>query len=212
MENKENVNMLAFEDDLVADGYKLIAGMDETGRGPLAGAVYTAMVIMPLESDKIIQGVNDSKKLTENQREMLFDKITKTAIAYSICPIDEHIIDDVNILNATKLGMQQCLKSINIKPDYCLVDFVSGLNLDIPFKTIVKGDAKSYSIACASILAKVARDRYMKEQSNLYPNFGFDKHKGYGTKLHYQMIKKYGTLPIHRKSFLKNLGEHIGND
>ena len=211
METKENNNMLAFENELIADGYKLIAGMDEAGRGPLAGAVYAAMVIMPLEQEKIIQGVNDSKKLTEKQREELFEKIIKTAIAYVICPVDEQTIDEINILNATRLGMQECLKLINVKPEFCLVDYVNCLSLDKPFKTIIKGDAKSYSIACASILAKVARDRYMKEQSNLYPNFGFDKHKGYGTKLHYEMIEKYGTLPIHRKSFLKNLGEHIGN-
>ena len=210
METKENINMYAFENELLADGYKLIAGMDEAGRGPLAGAVYTAMVIMPLDTEKIIQGVNDSKKLTEKQREKLFDEITKTAIAYAICPVDEQTIDEVNILNATRLGMQECLNNIKVKPDFCLVDYVNGLALDKPFKTIIKGDAKSYSIACASILAKVARDRYMQEMSKTYPNFGFEKHKGYGTKLHYEMIEKFGTLPIHRKSFLKNLGEHIG--
>ena len=212
METKEKVNMLTFENELISDGYKLIAGMDEAGRGPLAGCVYTAMVIMPLDSDKIITGVNDSKKLTAKQREILFDEIIKTAISFVICPIDEQKIDEVNILNATKLGMQECLKQIKVKPDFCLVDYVNGFSMDAPFKTIVKGDAKSYSIACASILAKVARDKYMVEISKEYPCFGFERHKGYGTKLHYQMIEKYGVLPIHRKSFLKNLGEHIGNN
>ncbi|MBE7082726.1 MAG: ribonuclease HII [Clostridiales bacterium] len=196
---------LNYERELLSNGYKLIAGMDEAGRGPLAGAVYTAMVIMPLEEDKIIQGVNDSKKLSQKAREELFDKIINTAIAYAICPVDEKTIDDINILNATKLGMQNCLKQIKIKPDYCLVDYVPNLSLDCPNKTIVKGDEKSYSIACASILAKVARDKYITELGAKYPMYQFEKHKGYGTKLHYQMLDKYGASEIHRKSFLKKL-------
>lgn len=190
-----------YENELIKDGYKLIAGMDEAGRGPLAGAVFTAMVIMPL--DDIIEGVDDSKKLTIQKRQELFDKITKKAIAYTICSVDEKTIDKINILEATKLGMKNCLNNINIKPDYCLVDYVSGLKLDCQYKCLIKGDGKSYSIACASILAKVARDKYITLLAKKYPQYGFDKHKGYGTKLHYQMLEKYGKCEIHRDSFLK---------
>lgn len=203
--------MLEFENELQSCGYKIIAGMDEAGRGPLAGAVYTAMVIMPLESEKIIEGVNDSKQLSSSKRLELFEKIKNTAIAYAICSVDEKVIDEINILEATKLAMQNCLKEINIKPEYCLVDYVANLNLDCEFRTIIKGDAKSYSIACASILAKVARDNYMHELSKKYPMYLFDKHKGYATKQHYEKIKEYGISEVHRKSFLKNIGEHIGN-
>ena len=202
--------MFTYEKEKIEEGYNLIGGMDEAGRGPLAGAVYTAMCIMPLDEDKLIEGVNDSKKLTPKKRLELFEKIKQTAIAYSIVEVGEKEIDEVNILEATKLGMQRCLANINIKPDYCLVDYVAGLKLDVPFKTIVKGDAKSYSIACASILAKVARDLYMEDLAKVYPNYAFGQHKGYATKLHYEMIGKYGISPVHRKSFLKNLEEHIG--
>ena len=201
--------MLTYEKQKLADGYKIIAGMDEAGRGPLAGAVFTAMCIMPLDDDRIIEGVNDSKQLTEKKRVELFEKIKKTAIAYEIVAVNEKEIDDINILEATKLGMQRCLNNIKIKPDFCLVDYVAGLKLNVPFQTIIKGDAKSYSIACASILAKVARDEYMKELAKMFPQYAFEKHKGYATKLHYQMIGKYGVSPVHRKSFLKNLEEHI---
>lgn len=202
--------MFTYENELKKEGYKLIAGMDEAGRGPLAGAVYTAMCIMPLEEDKILDGVDDSKKLTPQKRDELFDKIRQTAIAYVICPIDENVIDEINILQATRLGMETCLDKINIKPDFCLVDYVNGLNLRVPFKTIVKGDANSYSIACASILAKVARDRYMEELDKKFPNYAFAQHKGYGTKQHYELLRKYGACSAHRKSFIKNLEAHIG--
>lgn len=203
--------MYEYEEELIKQGYKFIAGMDEAGRGPLAGSVYIAMVIMPLSKDKLIDGINDSKKLSPKKRQELYEKIKQTAISYVICPIDEKTIDEINILEATKKGMEECLQKISIKPDYCLVDYVSSLELNCPFETIVKGDAKSYSIACASILAKVARDKYMEELAQKYPEYQFEKHKGYGTKLHYQMIEKYGVSDIHRKSFLKNLGEHFGN-
>lgn len=204
--------MLEFENECERDGYKLIAGMDEAGRGPLAGAVYTVMCIMPLGKDDIIEGVNDSKALTEKKREELFEKIINKAIAYKIVAVDEKTIDNINILEATKVGMQKCLEEISVKPDFVLVDYVAKLNLNVPFKTIVKGDAKSYSIACASILAKVARDKYICEMSKKYPNYALEKHKGYATKLHYELILKYGISPIHRKSFLKNLDEHIKKD
>ena len=200
--------MLTYEKQKEQEGYKLIAGMDEAGRGPLAGSVYTAMVIMPLSEDKIIEGVNDSKKLTPKKRDELFEKIKQTAIAYVIFPVDEKIIDEINILEATRMGMKKCYDEISVKPDYCLVDYVNGLKLDCPFETIVKGDAKSYSVACASILAKVARDKYMEEIDKKFPMYQFAKHKGYGTKLHYEMLKEFGVCEIHRKSFLKNLEEH----
>ena len=202
--------MLIYEKEKLKEGYKLIAGMDEAGRGPLAGAVFVAMCIMPLNKDKIIKGVNDSKKLSPVKREELFEKIKQIAISYSICSVDEKEIDNINILEATKLGMQKCLEQIKIKPDYCLVDYVAKLNLNTQFQTIVKGDAKSYSVACASILAKVARDKYMENLAKEYPNYAFDKHKGYPTKLHYDLISKYGISPVHRKSFLKNINKHIG--
>lgn len=202
--------MLEYENKYKSQGYKLIAGMDEAGRGPLAGAVFTAMCIMPLGEGDIIEGVDDSKKLTIKKRDELYEKIKEKAIAYIICSVDEKTIDKINILEATKLGMSNCLEKIDVKPDVCLVDYVAKLQLNVPFETIVKGDAKSYSIACASILAKVARDRYMDEIDKQYPNYELSKHKGYATKLHYELIKKYGVSPIHRKSFLKNLDEHIG--
>lgn len=197
--------MLEFEKELKTQNYKLIAGMDEAGRGPLAGPLFTAMVIMPLNDEDIIDGINDSKKLSPKKRLILYEKIKEKAISYKVELINESAIDNINILNADKLGMNNCFKNISIKPDYCLVDFVPHLDLPCPHKEIVKGDSKSYSIACASILAKVERDKYMEEIALKYPEYHFEKHKGYGTKLHYEMINKYGICPIHRKSFLKNL-------
>lgn len=182
---------------------RLIAGIDEAGRGPLAGPVVYACVIMPLEKDKIIEGVNDSKKLSEKKREMLFEKILATAIAYSIIEIDVKTIDEINILNATKLGMKKALENIKIKPDIVLIDAVK-IETDIVQENIIKGDAKSYNIASASILAKVYRDRLMEKLAVEYPEYGFEKHKGYGTKLHIENLKKYGKTPIHRKTFIKN--------
>lgn len=202
--------MLTYENQKIKEGYKLIAGMDEAGRGPLAGAVFCAICIMPISPDKIIEAVNDSKKLTPQKRLELYKKIKQTAIDYKVCMVAEDVIDNINILEATKCGMAQCLDKIQTKPDFVLVDYVAKLNLSTPFETIVKGDALSYNIACASILAKVERDLYMDELDKSYPNYQFSKHKGYATKLHYELIKKYGVSPVHRKSFLKNLEEHIG--
>lgn len=182
---------------------KLIAGIDEAGRGPLAGPVVCACVIMPLEKGKIIEGVNDSKKLSAKKREMLFEKILATAIAYSIIEIDVKTIDEINILNATKLGMKKALEKLKIKPDIVLIDAVK-IETDIVQENIIKGDAKSYNIASASILAKVYRDRLMEKLSVEYPEYGFEKHKGYGTKLHIENLKMYGKTPIHRKTFIKN--------
>lgn len=181
----------------------LIGGIDEAGRGPLAGPVVCAMVIMPLDEDKIIDGINDSKKLTEKKREILFDKIINTAIAYDIEEVDNIKIDEINILNATKLGMMQCVENIEIKPDLILIDAVK-LDVQIPTDSLIKGDAKSYNIACASIIAKVYRDRLMKDFDKKYPEYNFAKHKGYGTKEHIENLKKYGKCEIHRNSFIKH--------
>lgn len=181
----------------------LVAGIDEAGRGPLAGPVAVACVIMPLDSDKIIEGINDSKKLTEKKRNLLFEEIKKVAIDYKIVLIDEKTIDEINILNATKLGMKNALNGLKNKPYCVLVDAVK-IDTDIVQENIIHGDALSYNIAAASILAKVIRDRLMEEYAKKYPEYFFEKHKGYGTKLHIEMLKKYGKCEIHRDSFIKN--------
>ena len=193
--------MFDYESECLNLGYKLIAGMDEAGRGPLAGPVCVAIAIMPLEKDKIIEGINDSKKLSEKKREALFEKIINTAISYHIEFVDEKTIDNINILNATKLGMHKCINSIDVRPDMVLIDAVK-LDTDIPTKSIIKGDALSYNIACASILAKVSRDRYILSLDEKYPMYNFKKHKGYGTTEHIENLKKYGPCPVHRKTFI----------
>lgn len=193
--------MFDFENRYLASGCKLIAGIDEAGRGPLAGPVAVAIAIMPLDKDSIIEGVNDSKKLSEKKREALYDQIVDKAIAYHVELVDEDTIDSINILNATKLGMLTCLEVIDPKPDITLIDAVK-LDTEYPTESIIKGDALSYSIACASILAKVTRDRLMLELDEKYPEYGFKKHKGYGTKAHIEALKKYGKCPIHRNSFI----------
>lgn len=184
----------------------LVAGLDEAGRGPLAGPVVVAAVIMPLDSDKIIEGINDSKKLTAKKREELYEKIKTTAIDYVITEIDEKTIDEINILQATKLGASKCIKGFKAEPFIVLAD---ALNFDSPYpiESIIKGDAKSYNIAAASILAKVYRDRLMLEYDKVYPEYGFAAHKGYGTKNHINALKKYGKCAIHRESFIKNFVE-----
>ena len=191
--------MFEYEDKYKSLG--LVAGMDEAGRGPLAGPVVCACVIMPLEKEKLIDGINDSKKLSPKKREELFEKIVKTAISYSIVEVDEKTIDRINILQATKLGMKKALESLSVKPAIVLIDAVK-LDIDIKQENIIKGDAKSYNIASASILAKVYRDRLMVKLSKDYPEYHFDKHKGYGTKEHIDALKKYGKCPIHRDSFI----------
>lgn len=183
---------------------KTVAGVDEAGRGPLAGPVVCACAVMPLEADKIIEGINDSKKLTEKKREELYDKIISRALSYSIVAIDEKIIDNINILNATKLGMKKAVEDLKIKPDIVLTDAVK-IDITLPQENIIKGDAKSYNIAAASILAKVYRDRLMKTLSQKYPNYNFAKHKGYGTKEHIENIRKYGKCEIHRVTFIKKI-------
>jgi len=183
-----------------------ICGVDEAGRGPLCGPVAVAAVIMP--EGLIIEGVNDSKKLSEKKREELFDIIMENAISYSIVFEDEKTIDEINILNATLQAMEKAINSLNPKADFALIDGNRSKGITIPCKTVVKGDSLSHSIACASILAKVSRDRLLLEYDKMYPEYGFKAHKGYGTKAHYEAIEKYGILPIHRRSFLKKiLGE-----
>lgn len=181
---------------------KLIAGVDEAGRGPLAGPVVCACVIMPMESEKIIEGVNDSKKLSAKKREELFDKIVDIAISYSIVEIDEKKIDEIDILQATKLGMKRAVENLKVMPDLVLVDAVK-IDVALPQENIIKGDALSYNIAAASILAKVHRDRMMENFDMKYPEYGFAKHKGYGTKAHIEALKKYGKCEIHRETFIK---------
>lgn len=180
-----------------------ICGIDEAGRGPLAGPVVVASVIMPRES--MIEGVNDSKKVSEKKREELYDKIIEEAISYGVGIIDHEQIDELNILNATKLGLTTSLQELDTKPNLILVDALNKIDtLGIPYKSIIKGDALCYSISCASIIAKVTRDRIMREWDEIYPMYGFEKHKGYGTAFHIQAIKEYGLCPIHRRSFTKN--------
>lgn len=200
--------MWEYENKKKENGYKNIAGVDEAGRGPLAGPVFAACVILP--EGCVINGINDSKKLSEKKREELFDEITKKAISYSIASVDEKIIDEVNILNATHIAMNKAVETMEILPDFVLIDGNSIKNMTIPHKTVVKGDAKSINIAAASILAKVSRDRYICEVAEKYPQYEFEKHKGYGTKVHTDALKKYGPCKIHRRTFLKKiLGEDI---
>lgn len=197
------MDWLLYENEKYNEGYKIICGVDEAGRGPLAGPVYSAAVI--LEKGQTIEGVNDSKKLSEKKRELLFDKIINDCKDYSIGTASEKEIDELNILQATFLAMKRAVDGLSVKPDCALVDGNQIPNLDCDVTTVVKGDSKSESIAAASILAKVSRDRYMLEMAEKYPQYGFEKHKGYGTKLHYEMIEKYGICDIHRKTFLKKV-------
>ena len=180
---------------------KIVCGVDEAGRGPLAGPVFAAAVILP--TDREIEGLNDSKKLTEKKRDLLFDKIKEEAIDYCIASVDEKTIDEINILQATFLAMRNAVNGLKIKPDIALIDGNQPPKLSIAEKTIIKGDSLSASIAAASILAKVSRDRFLLELDKQYPEYCFAKHKGYGTKLHYEMLDKYGISPVHRMSFLK---------
>ena len=196
--------MFKYEEKYLSEGYKILAGMDEAGRGPLAGPVVCACVVMPLENNKIIDGVNDSKKLSAKKRDELYDKIISTAICYKIVEVDNKTIDKINILNATKLGMSNCVNTMDINIDMLLVDAVNGLDVKCKYLPIIKGDAKSYLIACASILAKVYRDRLMQKFDEKYPVYNFKKHKGYGTKEHIGNLKKYGKCEIHRDTFIKH--------
>ena len=196
-------NLKEHEKILHEKGFKNICGIDEAGRGPLAGPVVIASVIMP--EDSMIEGVNDSKKVSEKKREAIYEQILEEAISYGVAIIGQDEIDDINILNATKKGLTMSLKELSIKPDLILVDALEHIDtLGIPYEPIIKGDAKAYSISAASIIAKVTRDRIMREWAEVYPQYGFDAHKGYGTAKHIAAIKENGICPIHRKTFTKN--------
>lgn len=212
--------MKAHEDALRQRGYKYIAGVDEVGRGPLAGPVVAAAVVLPEDFD--VLGIDDSKKLSEKKREELFDVICEKAVAYGIGMADERVIDEINILQATKQAMREAVgkldedlrraaaedprpQTVGIYVDYILFDAVKIEELDIPQDSIIKGDAKVLSIAAASIIAKVTRDRMMKAYAEEYPGYAFEKNKGYGTKAHYEGLRAQGMCPIHRRTFLKNL-------
>ena len=180
-----------------------ICGIDEAGRGPLAGPVVVASVIM--KPDSFLEGVNDSKKVSEKKRETLYEQIIEEAVSYSVGIIDQNEIDEINILNATKKGLTESIKGLKVKPERIIVDALDKIDTcGIPYMPIVKGDAKCYSIAAASIIAKVTRDRIMRQWDEVYPMYGFARHKGYGTAAHIAAIKEYGLCPLHRRSFTKN--------
>ncbi len=197
------MNWLEFEKIAIEKGYSAVCGVDEAGRGPLAGPVCAAAVILP--PNTVIDGVNDSKKLSEKKRESLFDVIKETARSYCIAYASVEEIENMNILNATMLAMKRAVEGLDIKADYAMIDGNRLPDLEIASECIVKGDAKSMSIACASILAKVSRDRLLYKYAEEYPQYHFDKHKGYGTKLHIEALKEYGPCPYHRMSFLRKI-------
>ena len=206
MKEKEEARLIKLkeqENELRKNGFNTICGIDEAGRGPLAGPVVVASVIMPINS--MIEGVNDSKKISEKKREKLYDQILDEAISYGVGIIGQDEIDEINILNATKKGLTLSLQELTIRPDLIIVDALTHIDtMGIPYESIIKGDAKCYSIAAASIIAKVTRDRIMREWDKVYPEYGFEQHKGYGTAKHIAAIKEYGLCPIHRRSFTKN--------
>ena len=200
-------NLKKFELNLYNEGYKFICGIDEAGRGPLAGPVSVGAVVM--KPDSKLEWVNDSKKVTEKRREILYDRIIEDSLAWSVQLIDQQEIDEINILEATKKGLHLALEDIinqlKQKPEIILVDALREIDtFNIPYQSIIKGDATCYAISCASILAKVTRDRVMKEWDEIYPMYGFEKNKGYGTAAHIQAIKEFGPCPLHRKTFIKN--------
>jgi len=193
------MDKLSIERELTGSGYKYICGVDEVGRGPLAGPVVCAAVIMPLS--EIIDGVDDSKKLTEKKRTAIDKLIREKAIALKICRVEPDVIDKINILQATRLCMKNAVEGLEVKPDFVITDGNMTLDITYPQKSIVKGDALSYTIGCASIAAKVLRDALMVEYAKEFPEYGFESNKGYGSALHIEAIKKYGLCPIHRRSF-----------
>ena len=199
--NKEE--KLQYECALQAKGYQAIAGVDEVGRGPLAGPVVCAAVIMPLDDASIIEGIDDSKKLSEKKREMLSEEIKKRALAYTIIEIDEKMIDEINILEATKLGMKRAIEGLSIAPDMVLTDGNMTIDISFPQTSVIHGDALSYLIGAASIIAKVHRDHLMDQFAETYPHYAFEKNKGYGTAAHIAAIKEHGLCEIHRRTFTK---------
>ncbi len=206
MKTKIEKDWLLYEREAQNNGYNAVCGVDEAGRGPLAGPVFAAAVILP--QGLAIEGIDDSKKLSEKKREALYDEIKSLAVAFNVAFATEKEIDEINILNATFLAMKRAVYGLSLRPDLVFVDGNRAPALELPTKTIVKGDSLSASIAAASILAKVERDRLMKKLSEKYPDYGLEKHKGYGTKMHVEAIKRHGPAEVHRNSFLKKiLGE-----
>ena len=198
---EEPKDLWLYENAAFAEGFETVCGVDEAGRGPLAGPVCAAAVILP--KGLVIEGLNDSKKLTDKKRRELFDIITENAVSYGIAMASEQEIDEINILQATFLAMQRAIDQLNIRPDLALIDGNRAKDFGLPVRTIVKGDGLSASIAAASVLAKVTRDRLMEELDGKYPQYGFAVHKGYGTKRHYEALRQYGPCEIHRRTFLK---------
>ena len=198
------INLSKYEKEYYEKGYKAIAGIDEAGRGPLAGPVVAGAVILP--KDCLLEGINDSKKLSEKKREKLYDDIIENAVAWGVGVVEHTVIDEINILNATRKAMKLALENLKVKPDYILIDAEKKVDTNgIPYLPIIKGDALSISIGAASIIAKVTRDRMMKEYDKIFPMYGFEKHKGYGTKAHVEALKEYGPCMIHRNSFLTKI-------
>lgn len=193
--------MMKLEKELYKNGYKIIAGVDEAGRGPLAGPVVAGAVI--LKEGEYIEGLNDSKKISPKKRDKLYDEIVNKCVAYSVGIVDNNVIDEINILEATRLAMKKAIEGLKVKPDYLLIDAEKKIDTNIELSGIIKGDSLSVSIAAASIIAKVTRDRMIEQMAKEYPQYEFEKHKGYGTALHIQKIKEYGICKIHRKSFCK---------
>ena len=198
-----NAEYLTLEHEAQAQGYAVVCGADEAGAGPLAGPVYAAAVSLPDDFD--LPWLNDSKKVTPKRREVLFDQIKEQAVAWAVASVGEREIDEINILNARMKAMDQAIHQLNPAPDFALIDGNRNKGITIPNRMVVHGDSQSASISAASILAKVSRDRYMLEMAERYPEYHFEQHKGYGTKLHYEMLHKYGPCPIHRLTFLKKL-------
>ncbi len=196
-------DLWTLENEIYGEGYRLICGVDEAGRGPLAGPVYAAAVILP--RGLVIEGLDDSKKLTEKKREALFEPIREQAVACGIASASVEEIETLNILNATFLAMNRAIEKLNPMPELALIDGNRNTGITFPSRCVVKGDARCADIAAASVLAKVSRDRFMLEMAKQYPRYRFEQHKGYGTKLHYDMLREYGPSPIHRMSFLKKL-------
>lgn len=192
-----------YEHQCYEEGFEIVCGVDEAGRGPLAGPVCAAAVILP--RDLAIEGLNDSKKLSDKRRRALFEQISAQAVSYGIAFATEQEIDEINILQATFLAMRRALEQLSVRPSMALIDGNRETDFGLPVRTIVKGDSLSANIAAASILAKVTRDDFMMRQAELYPQYGFDVHKGYGTRAHYDALRKYGPCPIHRRTFLKKL-------
>lgn len=197
-------DLYTYENTLRKEGYTLICGVDEAGRGPLAGPVCAAACVLP--AGLTLEGLNDSKKLSEKRREALYAQITEEALAWAVCLVDEKTIDDINILQATYRAMRGAVEGLKLRPDLCLVDGNRDPGLGLPTRTVVKGDATCASVAAASILAKVTRDRLMVRYGAEYPGYGFAVHKGYGTRAHYAAVAELGLCPIHRRSFFKKHG------